>query len=85
MEEVLRQHLLDLSSAYLSGGGLLAETTVARKAAGDHRFFDRQRAGKRMTTAMYDAVVAWFAANWPAGADWPAGVPRPPAAREDAE
>lgn len=56
------------------------ESTVGRHCAADGEFFPRLRKGATITARKYDAVVAWFSANWPEGAVWPEDVMRPAAA-----
>lgn len=50
-----------------------ARATVARKAAGDWRFFDRLdgEKGSSFLVQKYDAVMDWFAGNWPADCPQP--------------
>jgi hypothetical protein len=53
--------------------------TVAKRAAGDWRFFDRlDDPDKSFTVRLYDRVMVFFSTNWPAGVDWPGDIDRPP-------
>lgn len=76
MEKELTNHLIDLGTRFGQAKGL-EESTVGRMCAADSRFFSRLHSGQTFTAKKYDKVVAWFAANWPAGADWPHNVARP--------
>lgn len=38
--------------------------------------------GADLSTARFEAAMAWFSAKWPDGTDWPLGIPRPPVANE---
>lgn len=78
MEAELRTHLTALAVAYAEARKLEA-STVARLSTGDWRFFTRMEEGASFTARKYDAIVAWFDANWPAGTAWPADIPRSPA------
>lgn len=75
IERELTTHLLALNEAYREATGA-AEATVAEEAAGDWRFFERLREPKPTFTARKcDAVMVWFARNWPKDVRWPKGVP----------
>lgn len=76
MENELRHHLTSLAEAY-GRARRLELVTVARLATGDWRFFDRVSGGASFTARKYDAILAWFATNWPEGVDWPEAVARP--------
>lgn len=76
MESELRDQLIACAEHYASLTGLAA-STIGRQAAKDWRFFERIRSGEGFTARKYDEVIAWFAANWPAGMPWPDSVPRP--------
>ena len=77
MESELRGHLVALAERYAQARSLEL-VTVARLAAGDWRFFERVNDGdSSFTVRKYDAIVAWFSANWPADLAWPQDVPRP--------
>jgi hypothetical protein len=78
MEAELRSHLTALAEAYSAARGI-EMVTVARLATGDWRFFDRVEGGASFTARKYDAIICWFAANWPDSAAWPNDVPRPAA------
>ena len=78
MEAELRSNLRALAAAY--GVAMnMEEATVAQKALGDWRFFQRleNNADASFTVRKYDAAVAWFAARWPEGVEWPEGLNRP--------
>jgi hypothetical protein len=82
MEAELLANLEALASAYVSAtGGKFAIATVAQRALGDWRFFERLKESDRasFTVRKYDAAVAWFDANWPETATWPADIARPAA------
>ena len=76
MEQKLRTHLLDLGAAYCAETGY-AMKTVAQKACGDFRFFDRVQNGASFTVKTYDRAVRFFWDNWPRGYEWPADIPGP--------
>ena len=76
MDKKLTENLLACAAAYGNARGC-AEATVGNASAGDSRFFARLRAGKTFTIRKYDAVMAWFEANWPDDLEWPANVMRP--------
>jgi hypothetical protein len=77
MEKELIRNLLAVASAYRAAHGIEL-STLARRAAGDWRFFENLGEGRKTFTARkYDDVMAWFSANWPAGATWPNDVARP--------
>lgn len=78
MEAELRENLETLAGLYASAMGLKL-STVAQKALGDWRFFERLGEQERasFTIRKYDAAVAWFSARWPEGIGWPAEVLRP--------
>lgn len=84
MEQELRAHLEILAAAF-ARVTKREPSTVARLAAGDWRFFERLDGGASFTARKYDAILAWFGANWPEGAVWPADVPRPAAPANDAK
>jgi hypothetical protein len=81
MESELRGHLFDCARAYGAARGLEL-STVGKLSTGDGKFFDRLTAGASFTARKYDAVLGWFADNWP-DTPWPRAVPRP--ALEEAE
>ncbi|MEN0039844.1 MAG: hypothetical protein AAF764_00765 [Pseudomonadota bacterium] len=66
MERELLDHLLRCEGAFLEAK-TLKPSTLAQKAAGDWRFFDNLRAAPPATFSVrkYDAVMGWFADNWP--------------------
>ncbi|RVE84739.1 hypothetical protein [Sinorhizobium meliloti] len=76
MENELTSNLFTLAERY-GAARKLTESTVGKQCAADGRFFSRIREGKTFTAKKYDEVVAWFASNWPAGAEWPSAVTRP--------
>jgi hypothetical protein len=88
MEAELIRHLQSLLDEFRAHKDL-AESTIGRHCAADGAFFSRLREGNTLTVRKYDAVVAWFSENWPAGSEWPVDVMRPakatPAASEVAE
>lgn len=72
MENTLIKNLLDCERAFL----LLADmrpATLAKKAAGDWRFFDRLRCDdpSTFTANKYDSTMDWFTDHWPDGAERP--------------
>lgn len=73
MEPELRHNLFACAEAF-AAARKLELVTVARLATGDWRFFERLVDGKSFTARKYDAVIRWFADNWPVGAVWPPGV-----------
>jgi hypothetical protein len=77
MQEELASHMLTCAEAYAAANGY-ALTTLGRKVTEDTNFFVRlkQRDGT-FTVEKYDAVMGWFAENWPDKRRWPKGVPRP--------
>jgi hypothetical protein len=78
MERKLGHELRAVLSAYCRATELEI-ATVAKRCAGDWRFFDRlDNPDKTFTVRLYDRVMKWFDANWPEAASWPADVPRPP-------
>lgn len=76
MENELTANLFKLAERY-GAARKLTESTVGKQCAADGRFFSRIRDGKTFTAKKYDEVVAWFATNWPAGAEWPETLTRP--------
>lgn len=76
MEQVLRSQLMLLASAYCAARGV-EMSTVAQRAMGDWRFFDRIQDGASFTARKFDQGVEWFSKNWPADAAWPENVARP--------
>lgn len=76
MEQELQDHLFACGRAFAEGRGI-GLATVGRLAADDGQFFERLNDGKTFTARKYDAVMAWFATNWPVGLDWPTDAPRP--------
>ncbi|RXF72091.1 hypothetical protein [Hansschlegelia zhihuaiae] len=76
MEADLSAHLRTCASAFAEAKGVEL-VTVARRACGDWRFFDRLETGASFTIRKYDDAMAWFSDNWPEGLAWPVGVPRP--------
>ena len=83
MEAQLVKNLETLLACFRQIDGR-AESTVGRFCAGDGDFFDRLRAGSTFSIRKYDQVVAWFASNWPTGAEWPEDVVKPEPAAEQA-
>lgn len=83
MEQELRQHLIACAALFARAAGL-SLATVARRAAGDWRFFDRLEDGVGFTVGKYDEVMRWFSDHWPDSEPWPDAVPRPAAAEEAA-
>lgn len=84
MENELRINLLSCAETFAKAKGI-GLPTLARRAAGDWRFFDRLHADdKTFTIRKYDEVVQWFSDNWPANTDWPAGFDRPKQGAENA-
>lgn len=84
MESTLRRHL-ETCAAEFAKATQREPSTVARLSAGDWRFFDRLSDGASFTARKYDAILGWFAANWPAATPWPDDVPRPAIAANDAQ
>lgn len=85
MEAELRANLVTLATAY--GVAMKMEmATVAQRALGDWRFFQRleDKDTASFTIRKYDAAVAWFSARWPADTAWPDGVARPDVAGQAA-
>lgn len=78
MEADLKRHLLTCAAALSAHRGQ-AVVTIARLATGDWRFFDRIESGCSFTARKYDAIMEWFAGNWPVNLTWPEDVPRPEA------
>lgn len=78
MEAELLTNLRTLADAYAAATNMKL-ATVAQRALGDWRFFERLDQSDRasFTIRKYDAAVAWFAANWQATSDWPENVARP--------
>lgn len=78
MEAELRANLEQLAKLYAEAMGLKL-ATVAQKALGDWRFFERLDEQERasFTVRKYDAAVAWFAARWPNAVEWPKEIARP--------
>lgn len=77
MEQTLSENLLSVARCF-GAARSLELSTLGRMAADDGRFFARlQDPQTTFTARKYDAVMGWFAANWPDGLEWPAGVPRP--------
>lgn len=76
MEHTLRQHLLDLGTAFCAETGY-APKTVAQKACGDFRFFERVQNGASFTVKTYDRALQFFSDNWPKRMPWPDGIERP--------
>lgn len=84
IEPQLREHLVTLTDAYAAAEGL-SRSTVAERAARDHKFINKITSGgprkggepSSFSVRKYDEVMAWFRDNWPKGTPWPAGVPRP--------
>lgn len=78
METELRANLVALATAY--GAAMKMEmATVAQRALGDWRFFQRleDKDTASFTVRKYDAAVAWFSARWPEGLEWPPAIQRP--------
>jgi ABC-type branched-subunit amino acid transport system substrate-binding protein len=69
METELRSNLMTCFEAFLAATNR-SRATVAQAAAGDWRFFDRL-SSTTFTARKYDAVMLWFAENWPEGAARP--------------
>lgn len=78
MEAELRENLITLATAYAAAKGM-EMATVAQRALGDWRFFQRLEESDRasFTVRKYDAAIDWFAANWPPEAKWPEHITRP--------
>lgn len=77
MQATLQANLKACLSAYIGATGS-KKSTVAQRAAGDWRFFDRlEDPGKTFTIRKYEDVMAWFSDFWPDQAPWPDGVGRP--------
>ena len=85
MEAELRANLIVLAKRY-AAAMKMEMSTVAQRALGDWRFFQRLEESETasFTIRKYDAAVAWFAARWPQQAEWPADVPRPEHRTQDA-
>lgn len=76
MEAELKQHLIDLASAY-SAATKMAITSVWVSALNDRAFPSRLNSDKTITIRTYDRAAQWFSDNWPADLAWPDGVMRP--------
>ncbi|WP_315759337.1 hypothetical protein [Bradyrhizobium sp. SZCCHNRI2007] len=77
MEQELIRNLHTVAGAYRTGHDI-GLSTLARRAAGDWRFFASLGAeGRTFTVRKYDEVMDWFSAHWPEGVAWPKGVERP--------
>jgi len=85
MEAELRTNLLDLAKRYASAMGM-EMSTVAQRALGDWRFFQRLQDSETasFTVRKYDAAVGWFAARWPEAAAWPEAIVRPTGTQDEA-
>ena len=78
MEAELRTNLLTLATAYASAMGM-EMSTVAQRALGDWRFFQRleEKDTASFTIRKYDAAVGWFSSHWPEGVEWPSELAAP--------
>ena len=75
MEQELARNLLDCEAEFLTAGNF-KPSTLAQKAAGDWRFFERLRGDEPATFSVrkYDMVMRWFIANWPEEAARPSAL-----------
>lgn len=80
----LTDRLLATADAYRRATGL-SLSRVSTLVFGDGGRLDGIVAGKDLNTRSYEKAMAWFDANWPAGADWPADVERPSSSSVAAE
>ena len=65
MSQTLRRDLQVLFAAYTSLSPM-SEATIAARAAGDWRFFDRlSDPSKTFTVKKYEEIIDWFAESWP--------------------
>ena len=69
--------LLGLAEAYADHEGI-AETTAAKRAAGNALVFRRLSDGANITIRRAARIIQWFSDHWPAGLPWPQDIPRPP-------
>lgn len=69
-------HLIRLIDAYQPTSSW-AETTIAKKCAGQAHFFTRLRDDANITVDRYNRVLTWFSDHWPTDLPWPPDVPRP--------
>lgn len=76
MEEILRQHLIDVASKFEAATGI-SVASIGKRSMNDNTLFARLAAGQGFTVKTYDRVIQWFSDNWPADLDWPSEVQRP--------
>lgn len=75
--------LLILARAYGDAAGI-ERSTVSWRVFGDTKKLAAIEAGADIQVRRQERAVAWFARNWPSGAEWPAGIPRPASSPEAA-
>ena len=64
--------LINIADLYKAAEGIEADSTVSHRVFGDTKKLSALRAGADITVGRFNAAMAWFASNWPAGADRPA-------------
>lgn len=69
-------HIIAIADEYGRAANV-EEKTVSSRVFQDSKKLSAIRNGSDITVGRYNAALAWFSANWPAGASWPADVPRP--------
>lgn len=87
MENEMRAALLSVATAYASARSIEL-STLAQRAAGDWRFFDRLKDEEKSFTARkFDEVMRFLSDTWPEQAVWPdhVGRPSPPTSPESIE
>lgn len=71
------QRLILVANAFCEASGQ-SRASIAKGIFGRGGHLDDLETGARdLATGTFEKAMAWFAANWPAGADWPEGVERP--------
>ncbi len=73
---MLKMLLLKLSDHYAAARGL-SISRVSTLVFADGKVLTRISSGGDLTTGRFEAAIAWFSDNWPAGVDWPSDIERP--------
>jgi hypothetical protein len=85
MQELLRQNLLRVATAYAAFKGLSLRQ-LGSILGDDVRLFERLADPKKsFTIRKYDEWMAWFSMKWPDEAVWPEGIDRPAADASETE
>jgi hypothetical protein len=78
----MTDQLLAVARAYCAARSL-SLSRVSTIVFNDGKKLGMVEGGADLQTGKFEQAIAWFSANWPAGAEWPSDIPRPEASQAE--